>query len=196
MTDLAIRWLVSLVLTLAVAAGSYWAGDHNRNNAWLAKQATVASDALTEYQREVRRGGDAAADLSSQLRAQQTQYSTLEGKFHELRKRTPLVVATPDLACAGLGIAPLSEAHMGAQTSGDGPVLSNAAVWMWNTSLAGANLPAGACGTADPTDPACAAASGLTVGDAWENHTTNAKSCAEDRLRHQHLIDFLKGRTP
>lgn len=63
---------------------------------------------------------------------------------------------------------------------------------MWNSALAGADQPAGACGLADPAAPACAAATPLTVEDAWDNHTTNARLCAEDRLNHQNLIDFLK----
>lgn len=32
----------------------------------------------------------------------------------------------------------------------------------------------------------------LSLDDAWANHATNAKSCADDRQRFQHLIDFLE----
>jgi hypothetical protein len=204
MSAIAIRWLVSLVMSVALAAVSYWAGDHNRNNAWLAKQATVASDAVAEYQREMQRGNDAAGVYRRSEQVLSNEYSTLERKSHDLRTRVPLVVSGTGVSvpsadggpsqtgCAALDGSNLPGTHLDLA----GPVLSNGAVWMWNSSLAGADLSTGACGSADPADPACAAGSGITLGDAWDNQGTNAKSCAADRLRYQHLIDFLKGRNP
>ena len=62
---------------------------------------------------------------------------------------------------------------------------------MWNSALTGTDQPAGACGAANTATPACAAATSLTTADAWDNHTFNAQLCAEDRLAHQRLIDFL-----
>ena len=63
---------------------------------------------------------------------------------------------------------------------------------MWNSALAGADQPVGACGIADQSEQACATDTGLTLQDAWDNHTRNARLCAEDRQRHQHLIDFIR----
>lgn len=74
-------------------------------------------------------------------------------------------------------------------------MLTLAAVRMWNGALTGTDVPAGACGPAGATegaDAACSESSGLTLDDAWANHATNAKSCADDRRRYQYLIDYLK----
>jgi hypothetical protein len=65
---------------------------------------------------------------------------------------------------------------------------------MWNSALAGSDQPSGACGLADPASPACAAQTGITLDDAWDNQAVNAQQCAEDRLNHQNLIDYLKAK--
>jgi hypothetical protein len=59
--------LPSLLLALAVMALSYWAGDHNRNNAWLAKQATAESQA-----REALQAASAQGDVLTRRLLQQT----------------------------------------------------------------------------------------------------------------------------
>ena len=77
------------------------------------------------------------------------------------------------------------------------PVLTLAAVRMWNGALTGADQAAGACGPAGATegsDAACAQGSGLTLDDAWANHAANAQACAADRQRYQRLIDFFNGK--
>jgi hypothetical protein len=74
-------------------------------------------------------------------------------------------------------------------------VLSAGAVWMWNSALAGTDVPTGACSTADTSESACAADTTISLVDAWRNHARNAQSCAEDRLRYQRLIDFLRTRS-
>ena len=65
---------------------------------------------------------------------------------------------------------------------------------MWNSALAGADHPAGACGLADTSKAACDADAGVTLAEAWANHALNARLCAEDRLNHQRLIDYLTDR--
>jgi hypothetical protein len=68
---------------------------------------------------------------------------------------------------------------------------------MWNGALTGVDAPAGACGAAgaaEGADAACADSAGLSLDDAWANHRANARACAEDRQRFQHLIDFLNGK--
>ena len=74
------------------------------------------------------------------------------------------------------------------------PRLSLGAVRLWNSDLAGIDLPAGACGVAGAADGACAAASGTDLDAAWRNHSRNAESCALDRQRFQALIDYLQQR--
>jgi hypothetical protein len=63
---------------------------------------------------------------------------------------------------------------------------------VWNSALKGTDQPSGACGAADPTAAACAAATTATLDDAWDNHVANAQACAANRLAHQSLIDFVQ----
>ena len=69
------------------------------------------------------------------------------------------------------------------------------AVWVWNSALAGADVPAHTCGLAGGAagagDAACAQGSGATAEDAWANHATNARSCAADSARYNALIKAL-----
>lgn len=194
------RWLIALVLLLLTAGGGYWAGDHQRNNAWLAKQAKVRQDAHKKYEEEVDRGVKAAGNYLDELREKDDQYAELENKFEKMRRSMPIVVpaasGTPHAAAAG---SEPDLAQAGAPQCiqiAVRPELSLGAVWMWNSALAGADVPAGACGADAAPAQACAAASGLTVDDAWRNQSVNAKSCADDRLRYDRLIDFLQNRTP
>lgn len=194
----AFRALVALVLLLLAAGAGYWAGDHQRDNAWKAKEVQVVRDAHQKYEAEVQRGQQAAGHFLNELGEQETRYAELEGKFEALRKRVPLLV--PPTA----GEAPAPAAGSAAPSAPAAPCinfvvrpqLSLAAVWMWNSALAGADVPAGACGADAASAEACAVGSGLSVTDAWDNHTLNAKSCAADRLRLERLIDYLEGRKP
>ena len=74
------------------------------------------------------------------------------------------------------------------------PRLSLGAVRLWNSALAGVDLPAGACGAAGAPAGACAAASATDFDAAWRNHERNAESCAADRHQLQTLIDYLQQR--
>ena len=190
MSALAVRLLV----VLALLAGSYWAGDHNRNNAWLAKQAKVERQAKAEYEAEVKRGDAAVGVLVADARTLQSNFQNLTEKFNGLRKRAPLlaarshgVVCGPGGGQAELGVAAVPD--VGAPYR-----LTAGALWMWNSALAGTDQPSGACGSLDTTEAACAVATTLDLDDAWDNHRTNAQRCAEDRLAHQRLIDFVKTR--
>lgn len=189
--SLTARALAALVLLLLSAAAGYWAGDHQRDNAWKAKQAQVVLDAQQQYQAEVKRGNEAAGHFLNQLGDQEARYEELENRFETLRKRVPLLVP----AAAGEASAPASQAGAAAPPCINflaRPQLSLGAVWMWNSALAGADVPAGACGADATSAEACAIGSGLTTADAWDNHTVNAKSCAADRLRYDRLIDYLE----
>jgi len=205
MNQILAKVIAGAVLLLALAAGSYWWGDHNRNNAWLANQAKSALKAQEKFDAEVTRGNDAVAALEQDRDALKTNYSDLERKFHDPRNRVPLVVGSSNVCPGGDAVtvdvqavaSPSTQASgdgEAARTADPGPVLTYRAIWMWNSALAGADVPSGTCGSADTSTGACAAASGLTLQDAWDNHDTNARSCADDRLRYQHLIDFLKGK--
>ena len=198
MSTIALRWLAGLAVFAAVFAAGYWRGDVARDNAWVALNAKTERAAATQYRAEVARGDKAVADLRTFARAQTERYTQLTGAFNDLRRnRIPLAIdraarvacnAAPD----GVG-APSVRAPDGSGGAGDsGLRLSAGAVWMWNSALAGADQPLGACGLADPTAPACAVETSITLDDAWDNHTGNAQACAENRLAHQRLIDFVK----
>ena len=83
---------------------------------------------------------------------------------------------------------------LGDADAGSGLALSAGAVWLWNSALTGVDTPAHSCGAIDPTAPACAAGTSLTVDAAFDNHITNAQLCAANRLAHQQLIDFIHKR--
>ena len=205
MSAVAIRWCIGLVVLAGLLASSFVAGDKYRNNAWLAKQATAERAANKKYVAEVERGNAAAGAFITEQQALQNNFQTLTEKFNGLAKRVPLVVAGGGGACAPgtrymeplHGQKPIGgpEALDGSQPAGRGePYLSAGAVWMWNSALTGTDQPAGACSAANTATSACAAATTATLDHAWANHTTNAQQCAEDRLAHQRLIDFLTQR--
>lgn len=193
MTGVTVRWLVGLVLLVGAFISGYWRGGVARDNAWLAKQAQVERDANAKYVAEVKRGEEAAGAFIAEHQAMQSRFETLTEKFHDLRKRSPLVVPAAGAVCAG-GAAPPPAGGAGAGFDAGAPVLTAGAVWMWNSALAGTDQPAGACGSLDTSEAACAVEAGLALDEAWENHATNARICAEDRLNHQRLIDYLKAR--
>lgn len=205
-----LSWSVGLALMLAWGGVGYYAGDHNRNNAWLAKQATQERAHRLAVEAEVLRGQSAARASIAEAQALQQSYMVLKEKFDEFTSRGPIVVwrngggaVFAGGAVPGSAVAPAREPE-GSGGSGPGAVaddagtfvgLSAGAVWMWNSALTGTDSPAGACGAADPTAPACALDAGLGLEAAWANHATNAKTCALDRLRHQRLIDFVTAGT-
>lgn len=200
MSAIALRWLAGLAVMAAIFAAGYWRGDVARDNAWIAANLKTERAATQAYQAEVKRADQAVADLGSFARAQTARYLDLTGAFNELRRaRIPLVIgraAGPACPAAPDGGGPpglRAPDRAGGADDGD-PVLSAGAVWMWNSALAGADQPSGACGLADPASPACALETEFTFDDAWANHAVNAQQCAEDRLNHQRLIDFLKAK--
>lgn len=185
---------VATLLLAACAFAIHGAGRMQERAAWQQKEAQRATQLAQDLQAEYERGRAASAKYQLGASALHSSYLSLEGPTHDLRQRVSLVLppAVPErrarqTACAAPAAAP--------EPPADGPHrLSLAAVWMWNSALAGTDVPAGACGLADTSVEACAADSGLTVDDAWTNHDINARSCAADRLRYRALIEFLTER--
>ncbi|MFM9902153.1 MAG: hypothetical protein ACKVOT_14170 [Polaromonas sp.] len=193
MSGLLAGWSTRLVVCATLAALGYWAGDHQRNNAWLAKQAVTERAADKQYRAEVARSDAATAELIAVQRQHTSNYQQFEKQFNDLRNRTPLLARRPVRVHApggDGGLAERADAH-GDADRGQSDALSAGAVWMWNTALTGSDQPAGACGALDTSPAACAAATAVTINDAWDNHTANAQICAANRLAHQHLIDFV-----
>lgn len=195
-----------------VAAGYRW-GSASESDRRDAQQLQAERAANAKYLREVERGIDAAASAINERRELEERYADLDQQHAALRKRVPILVraaARPSVVVAAPAAAadqpepadPATEApwcvplpvaeHAGFE-------LTAGAVWMWNSALAASSsdVPAGACGApgaAGATDAACSAGSGLTVDDAWDNHTENAKRAARNAARLERLIRFLQSR--
>ena len=206
--------LMAALLFAASMAASYWAGDHNRNNAWLAKELLATQQAKAALEAEVARGEKASISFTAEYLAMESTFTKLEGKFNELRTNGPLVVyrtRVPGAGSAGAlagsdgstAIEPPPAGHsappgtdgaaLGQPGRNAGPdvSLSLGAVWLWNSALTGRDTPAGACSAADTAAPACALDAGLGLEAAFANHAENARLCAQDRLHHQRLIDYI-----
>lgn len=219
-----VRWAPSFSIELLIVAGLmvacwHWGVYSERQDAQRSLQ-----EAQGRFVQESLRAGQAEQEFVSQRSALQARYTSLQEKFDELAaRRVPLArvrsPATQVLACAGLGPVAGAATATGTGTgtspgTGTVPVppppdpqplqdaapadpgidLTTGAVWLWNSALRGADAPAGACSAVDTAAEACGVAAGLTLEDAWRNHAENAQSCAEDRLRQQRLIDYLKAR--
>lgn len=202
---------------LVFAAGT-WTGRDLALNQVRADNARIAAEQLATYQQSVADGQAAADLLREQLALQGRYHATLEQRI----ARAPLTVAAacrPAVAAASgvdllAGVPPKRPTLVpsapgvpgGAPSGGAAPPgppdevggtglrLTLAAVSLWNSALAGADVPAGACRAADPTSAACAADAGVGIDQAWANHATNAASCAADRARQASLIAFIKRR--
>lgn len=191
---------VLAVVLLALWAG-YWWGSSATNNAWSARQLEKDRQAAIELEQAHQHADAAASAYLTEHLTQESRYAQLDQRYAELRKRAPLVVAAP-ISSSTCNSSLVQEPDVSDSTAAPaaepaGPVLTLAAVRMWNGALTGSDEPAGACGAADPaisTDHACSQTAGLSLDDAWNNHALNAQSCAADRLRYQRLIDYLNGK--
>ena len=197
---MAARLLIALASALALVGGGYWWGHTATDNAWQAQHAKELQAERAETAKETARADQAAANYLTEHLDQEDRYAALNARYQDLRSRAPLVVAS-SLACGATPRPGQSETQgerpTSATAAGSSPVLTLAAVRMWNGALTGADQAAGACGPAGATegsDAACAQGSGLTLDDAWANHAANAQACAADRQRYQRLIEFLNGK--
>lgn len=197
--------IAALLLSLGVVV--YQAGRTQERLVWVEREANQAKKFASQLDAEVKRGQAASKKSQAAQAVLQASYATLESQYAEVRRRISLVLAPvvpargvdgqPRASADALAGSQQQPADPGQAQRADGGSdhrLSLAAVWMWNSSLAGADVPAHSCGLADTSSEACAADSGLTVEDVWDNQHVNAKSCASDRLRHRALIEFLTER--
>ncbi|WP_343734692.1 hypothetical protein [Acidovorax sp.] len=199
---MAARLLIALVSALALVGGGYWWGHTATDNAWQAKHAKALEAEHAETAKETKRADQAAANYLTEHLDQEDRYAALNATYQDLRRRVPLVVPGPVVVVTrsespGPDSPGPDERSAPATAVDSSPVLTLAAVRMWNGALTGIDQAAGSCGPAGPaesTDAACAQGAGITLDDAWANHAANAKACADDRQRYQHLIDFLNGK--
>jgi hypothetical protein len=208
MKEALVRFITSVVLLLVAVACAWWAGHENASRAWEARQAEAAREATRAIDREWERGEQAALQLRGELDAQRTRYTQLEGAYRDYKRTHPLLAGTGPGAGPGhavptvvADVLPAGEAPPAppAAPGGDGgdPALTVGAVWLWNEALIADHDPSGAvcaAGVAEASGAAgaCDAASGVTLGDAWDNHLANARICAANRLAYQRLIDYIQ----
>ncbi|MGE4244190.1 hypothetical protein [Ramlibacter sp.] len=185
--------MLLVVGAIALAAGAYRVGSHHTDNAWKAKELKREQDARARDLAEQRRGEKASGAYQAELLDARIKRDELEGAFNAYKRTRPIVAKR----AVEQPVAVASEQQVAAAACEvlhrDDPALSHGAVWMWNSALLGRDTPSGPCGLADPSEGACAADAGIGLAEAWDNQALNAKLCAEDRLRHQRLIDFIKG---
>lgn len=149
-----------------------------------AKADTVAA-AHADYVRQVEQGASAAKALVADLGKSADYTKTLQRRLTDVRVLAPRAEA------------PAASDPRQPQLAADAePVarLGAGAVSVWNSALAGADVPTGACGADDPAAPACAAPTEATVDDAWANHVENAGLCQLDRLTLERLQAYLTTR--
>ncbi|MDD5028508.1 MAG: hypothetical protein PHH58_03245 [Rhodoferax sp.] len=159
---------IPALLIALLAAGSYWAGDHNRNNAWLAKQAAQQQAATQQLQAQQDRGDALTGALIS-----------AESHIDQLTKDAHRDIKTTTTGRACLGSAAIR-------------VLSTAAGV--STQLAPTGSPAAADGaiasTADnagSTAPGDEFATDTQIGDWASDAAAQYETC---RTRLDKLIDW------
>lgn len=214
--DTLIRLAALAGIAAAMFGAGYYTGDHQRDNAWRVANAETARLAQRAYVAEVGRGQQAATALQAELIAKEARDAELDQLRQRVAALGPLTVRRPSPRPAAVApaavaaeasatapgcvalLAPLLDGLASAAGDDAEPRLNLRSVWLWNSALTGSgSTPAGACGVDAPTGQAtaaCAEDSGLDLTDAWANQAANARACADDRLRHQRLIDYLQAR--
>ena len=200
----------TLVVALSLTVAYIMGGGRAKADAaaHLAKLQQAQQAAIHQaQQRAAADGASAVAALQTQLAAAQTHTQTLQERL----RHAPIVTARPSVrnvvaACnapdaaaatrqpgaqAGAAAPAQSPPALAGGAGADDPGITLAAVSLWNSALAGSDMPAGACTADQPASEACAADAGVTFTALWQNHTTNAASCAQDRARFAALIALL-----
>lgn len=192
-------------VAFAIGSGSAWYAASSHYEAEAESARRVAEDAREEVREQARTEGERIAQgLRTEL-AERARYThqLMERQSHAPR---PLVASCGPAAQAAQLAAQPAPAVLSAGAAAEAsepqlvlvplpvPVaeLSLGAVSLWNSALAGVDVPAGACRLDDATEGACAAGAGLRLEDAWRNHALNAQLCAEDRARYERLIEFVR----
>lgn len=219
----AIAALAAAAMVAAVAAYSYRAGHQAAANSADARETkaalarTRAALAATQAALQQRAAQIAADDAGAVRLATTTKAQAAAAQAITRRiAHAPLLVpqfcpdpsefvrrgsSPPEALASGAPAVPLGVLPAADPAGGS---LTRAAVGLWNAALfvgepGAPELGADPCATADAASPACspgiaASASGLSLTDAWANHTTNAALCAADRARFAELIAAVQRR--
>lgn len=180
-----------LLALIAFAAGRY-SGRQAEREHQRSVQLDAEREAAATFAENLKLGRQAAA---RQLDAERGARLFAERLAQERRHAT---LTLPVPACARVAdLQPQRDGEqpgapgVGAAAGGADVGLTADAVRLWNSALAGEDVAAGACRADAAAGEACAADSGLTVKDAWDNQAANALSCRIDRERLTNLIDYL-----
>ena len=210
----AVAFVVGAALLIAIGWSLGLAHAYDQQAGAAKRQA---ADLVAQFQAGVRKGAADAAALNAELTTLRAHAATLTERLSHvpltvprptcIATRAPASAAAPAVARHGpglagdaagvvpeLGRAPGADAPGQDSAAGDADELTLGAVSVWNSALAGADVPAGACGLAGAPDDACSAGAGIGIEEVWANHVTNAEACAVDRRRYQRLIDHLQSR--
>lgn len=196
-------WLASaaacvLASALAAAGGYAW-GTHSARLQLQAERATAVAQSEQRARAAEALADGAVANYVQDHFAQQERHAQLQQLDRHLAPRVSLVVSPPELAAPACATsAPGAPAQPPVAAAPADPALSQRAVWVWNSALAGRDVPAGACSAAaaaagaDAAAGPCAEPAGVSLEQAWDNHAVNAASCAADRARYRQLIELLR----
>lgn len=197
--------LMGLALTGGAAMRSHYVGQGvtQERDRWHAAERLREQQAAEIYAENVRLGSKAAAAAIARARTERTYADQLS------KERRHAVLTVPAVACAAgpdaAGAEPVA-ALLGRTSNRGGDArsappdplgglrLTADAVRLWNSALAGTDVPAGACGADGAPTGACAADDGVSLDEAWDNQAYNALSCRLDRARYRELIDLLRAR--
>jgi hypothetical protein len=189
--------LFELLLALLMLAAAAFGGKHYADKVWEAKDAKRLQEERIAADSERLRAEKASGAFQAELLAQRIANDQLEGAFNAYKRARRPVLTRVAVGPSSPASAPHTDTACTAAPDVSAGVdfhLTRGAVWMWNSSLLQRDTPAGACGLADSSEESCAIDAGVGVDEALDNQSVNARICAEDRLRHQRLIDFIKGR--
>lgn len=195
MKEFAVAFLALALVFVGGLGGGYILGGRDARATAKAEKAQALQaqqKAIDQAVAQARADGD---DTVRGLREQAALASRFTATLDERRRHAQLTVPTP--RCPGAAPAatvPVQGGQPALQVAEVAPVdpeLSLAAVSLWNSALAGGDVPAGACRAAGTDDAACAAGAGLGVKHAWDNQAVNAASCLADRQRATALIALL-----
>jgi uncharacterized protein HemX len=180
--------VLAVMAAAMCSAGLYLWGVHTGTaRAEAAHQAKASRSALRAAEQRLadQAAAQAQADaLARQLARSQHALTRLQQEMAHV----PTVVHAP----APDGAALAAPAGPAAAEGADGEQLSLAAVRLWNSALAGADVPAGACGAAAAPAAACAAGAGIGLGQLHANGLDNAQRCSACRQQLDALITLLE----
>ena len=168
------------IAVLAIVCAGLWAwgyqvGDARSDARHAEQKASAVAAAHEQYAARVQLGDRAA--LRATERAINAEQSL--GRVKQEVSRAPItLVRSVAAACP----------------TADDVEFTAGAVRLWNSALAGADIPAGACGVAGAPSSACAAGTGIGLERAYANAIENHRRFQRCHAQLNGLIDLLDAR--